>query len=371
MTRLKKSQQNSIASSQSDARNVQVTFREHVGELRGRLTWVAIWFVVITAAVFPFYLEIIKLLMQPLGNEKLYYLTPIGGVGFAIKVCMYVGIVSALPILVYHLYRFVSPVMKRHSAKHAAMYMLLSALLAVMGVLFAYVVSLPSALKFLTGFNIGNISAMLTVDSYLSFIITYVLANAIMFQIPLLMVIIDKITPMPPSKWNKFQRHMVVGAFIIAMLISPSPELTTQAMIAAPVIVMYQLGIGLVWLNHRVKRGTKHKVHKQVALKQVAATPVASVVPATPVVTITPTPQAVAIVEAQPPRPRKQQTAPGRVDVLMRYTPPKTRSQSVAIPQRAVQPAKQSSLAVQIRPEAPSSSAPRVTMDGVFKAQNL
>lgn len=369
MSRLKKNQQNSIASSRPDTRNVQVTFREHVGELRGRLTWVALWFIVITAAAFPFYLDIIKLLMQPLGNEKLYYLTPIGGVGFAIKVCMYVGMVAALPILVYHLYRFVAPVMKRHSAKHAAMYMVLSALLAITGVVFAYVVSLPSALKFLTGFNIGNISAMLTVDSYLSFIITYVLANAIMFQIPLLMVIIDKITPMPPSKWNKFQRHMFVGAFIIAMLISPSPELTTQAMIAAPVIVMYQLGIGLVWLSHRATRARKHKMHKELLVKQPVTTPAPSAIPATPIITMTPTLQATAAVEVRPPQPRQQQV-PGRVDVLMRYTPPKTRRQSVAVPQRAMQPAKQPSLSVQMRPQARVDGVPRVTMDGVFKAQN-
>lgn len=61
---------------------------EHVRELRGRLVWVALWFVLVTGAAFPFFEDIIKLLMKPLGNEKLYYLTPIGGVSFAIKVCM-------------------------------------------------------------------------------------------------------------------------------------------------------------------------------------------------------------------------------------------------------------------------------------------
>lgn len=370
MSRLKKKQLNSTASPQSNLRTTQATFREHVGELRKRLTWVALWFVIITAAVFPFYLEIIHLLMQPLGSEKLYYLTPIGGVGFAIKVCMYVGMVAALPILVYHLYRFVAPVMKRHSAKHAAGYMILSALLAIAGVVFAYVVSLPSALRFLTGFDIGDISAMLTVDSYLSFIITYVLANAVMFQIPLLMVIVDKITPTPPSTWNKFQRHMVVGAFITAMLISPSPELTTQAMIAAPIIVMYQLGIVLVWFNQRSLRAKRKKAQKQVLAKKPVELPAAAM-PSTPVVTMTPTvkPPVAASVSQPAVQPRQPVRQPaGRVDVLMRYTPPKNRAAAIAVPQRS-QPSNPS-LVGQMRPSTTVKGAARVSMDGVFKAQN-
>ena len=229
----------------------------HVRELRRRLFWSAVWLVILSGAIFPFYKQIIQILMRPLGNEKLYFLSPVGGLGFAMKICMYVGLIAVLPILVYNLYKFVAPIIPHHRARMAIGYICMSVLLAICGVAFAYTVSLPSALHFLTHFDIGNISAMLTVDAYLSFIVAYVLAGALLFQLPLIMVIIDSITPTPPSGWNKYQRHMIVAAFVIAMLITPVPDILNQVILALPIIVMYQVGILLIWLRHR---GRKPKV---------------------------------------------------------------------------------------------------------------
>ncbi len=189
--------------------------------------------------------------MVPLGDEKLYFLSPIGGLSFAMKICMYVGSVAVLPILVFNLYKFIAPAVRKHNARKAIGYASLSMILAAVGVSFAYLVSLPSAIYFLTHFDLGDISAMLTVDAYLSFIVSYVLAGAILFQLPLIMMIVDNITPTPPNVWNKYQRHMVVAALIIAMLITPVPDIINQFILAAPIILMYQFGVFMVWLRHR------------------------------------------------------------------------------------------------------------------------
>lgn len=332
---------------------------EHVRELRGRLVWVVLWFVLVTGAAFPFFEDIIKLLMKPLGNEKLYYLTPIGGVSFAIKVCMYVGMVATIPVLVYHLYQFISPVMKRRSAKRAILYVLLSTSLAAIGIAFAYLVTLPSAMHFLTGFTIGGVSAMLTVDSYLSFIVAYVLASALMFQVPLVMVIIDRITPMPPSSWNKYQRHMIVGAFIIAMLITPSPEITTQFTLAAPTILMYQIGILLVWMRHRQLKTKKVSVSTlEEELVEEVTEPRPQPVPER---------QSAPPVVAVAPKSRPAGLTPGRVDVLMRYKPARARNGTVTVPPRQNP---QDVLASQIRPQVNRVPASRVTIDGFFPASD-
>lgn len=333
---------------------------DHVRELRNRLVWTALWFVAVTGLAFPFYHDIIQLIMQPLGHEKLYYLTPIGGVGFAIKVCMYVGMIATFPMLVYQLYKFVSPVMYHKSNKKAVLYVALSTLLAAAGVVFAYVVSLPAALKFLTGFNIGNVSAMITVDSYMSFIIAYVVASALMFQIPLIMVIIDRITPTPPSRWNKYQRHMIVAAFIIAMLISPSPEITTQVMLAIPVILMYQLGIGLVWLNHRKHRTVPISVAKTAPMEMKPE-------PAVNEVAITHPDQLVKVVATSSKTPSHRQV-PGRVDVLMRYTPPaRSRRVPIIVPTR-INSTAPPLLADRLATNEPLGTVSKVTIDGFFKA---
>jgi len=331
---------------------------DHVHELRGRLVWVALWFVLATGIAFPFFEDIIKLLMKPLGNEKLYYLTPIGGVSFAIKVCMYVGMIATIPVLVYHLYQFISPVMKRRSAKRTIWYVSLSTLLAAIGIVFAYLVTLPSAMHFLTGFTIGGVSAMLTVDSYLSFIVAYVLASALMFQVPLIMVIIDRIIPMPPSSWNKYQRYMIVAAFIIAMLITPSPEITTQFSLAVPTILMYQIGILLVWMRHRQAKSEQtstdstleqelveevRQPHLQTALEQQS-------IPGT------------ATTASKP----RFAAVPGRVDVLMRYEPARARNRTVAVPSRQKP---QGALGSQDRPQISQNPGGRVSIDGFFSGK--
>lgn len=350
-----KNKLNHATASDSSSAVAALTFMDHVRELRRRLIWVALWFVVVTGVAFPFYHDIIQILMQPLGHEKLYYLTPIGGVGFAIKVCMYVGMVATFPILIYHLYKFVSPVMKRHSNQRAIFYMVLSTFLAAAGVVFAYIVSLPSALRFLTGFNIGNVSAMITVDAYMSFIIAYVVASALMFQIPLIMVIIDKITPTPPSRWNKYQRHMIVAAFIIAMLISPSPEITTQVMLAIPVIVMYQFGIGLVWLNHRKHRGAGVAVEQQ-------ETPEPTVAHGEPTEQQLVGQPALVTTVSRP----SVRTVPRRVDGFMRpMSAPVVPARRSSLPRPGDSLLSQRAAAVE-----PSVATPKTTIDGFFKASS-
>jgi sec-independent protein translocase protein TatC len=147
-------------------------------------------------------------------------------------------------------------------------YVGLSTFFAAAGVLFAYFVSLPAALHFLTNFDLGNIQAMLTVDSYLSFVITYLLGAALLFQIPLLLLIINTMTPLKPSKLMKLQRYVIVGAFILAAVISPTPDIMNQTFLALPIIGMYQLGVVLVWLrNMKVNRADakETRVKKAVA----------------------------------------------------------------------------------------------------------
>ena len=100
---------------------------------------------------------------------------------------------------------------------------------------------------------------MLTVDEYTAFVVTYLLSGAALFQLPLIMVIVDSVKPMPPKMWNKYQRHMIVAAFVIALLITPSPNIIDQFILALPVLVMYQIGILLVWLRRRPQVGPQGK----------------------------------------------------------------------------------------------------------------
>jgi sec-independent protein translocase protein TatC len=249
------------------------TFLDHVHELRRRLFWVVAVVLIVSAVSYGFLNDIISLLTAPLGDRQLYYLTPAGGLTFAFKLCSFVGLVVGVPVLMYHIYRFLEPLMggKR---KSALFYVGLSTMFAAAGIAFAYFVSLPAALHFLTNFNLNNIEAMLTVDSYLSFVVTYLLGAALLFQIPLLLLIINTMTPLKPSKL------VIVGAFILAAIISPTPDIMNQAFLAIPIIAMYQLGIFLVWWQsaaaaRKARRQAKNQpVYTEAEMEPNMSTPV-------------------------------------------------------------------------------------------------
>ncbi len=235
------------------------TFLEHVYELRGRVFWVIATVIAASCVAYPFNELLLNVLTAPLGNEQLYYLTPVGGLSFIIKLCSYVGIFIALPVIVYHLYQYLEPLMGK-LRKSVFYYTVFSALLAIIGMLFAYFVFLPGALHFLTGFDVGHIQAMLTVDSYLTFVITYLLGAAVLFQIPLIMSIINTIRPIPPKKLLGGERYVILAAFVIAAVLSPTPDIMNQLLFALPIIVMYQVGIFMVWLQQRKTTATQSNV---------------------------------------------------------------------------------------------------------------
>lgn len=240
---------------------VPLTFMDHVRELQGRLFAIAIVFVLISAAAYPFFEHIVNFLLAPLGpDHQLVYLTPGGAFSFIIQVCLYVGVIGSLPVIIYHLFRFLMPAVKQVSLRRVLIFTLASFGLAIVGILFAYFVSLPAALYFLTGFDIYHIDPMLTIDSYFSFVMAYMLAGALLFQLPLVMFLIDLIKPLIPKKLMNFQRHIIVGSFVVAAIISPTPDALNQTLLASPIVVMYQVGIFLIFIKHRKKRKATSRV---------------------------------------------------------------------------------------------------------------
>lgn len=245
-------------SSLLEGRDQTRTLGEHLAELQNRFLSIAVLFLLFSVLAYPFFDTIVGFLLAPLGEDhKLVYLTPGGAFGFIIQACMSIGFVLVLPVAIYNLYRFIMPVVSRTTIRRAIGFTLASFILAMAGIAFAYYISLPAALYFLTGFELHHIDPMLTIDSYFSFITMYMLVGAALFQIPLLMLLINGYTPLGPKKLMKHQDKIILGSFIIAAIISPTPDVINQTLLASPIIVMYQVGIILVWLSNRKKISKK------------------------------------------------------------------------------------------------------------------
>lgn len=251
MKKTPKNKQQLQASQKKRNTDEQLTFLEHVYELRSRLFWIVATLLVASAAGFQLKDILVSFIMAPLHGEKLVYLTPGGGFSFIFTLCLYFGALVTIPVVVYHLYRFLQPVMGRTSRKLLAGFITLSVSLAFFGAAFGYIVAIPAAINFLTGFAGDAVAANLTAESYLSFVMAYMFGLAALFQLPLIIFMVDHIRKFPPGTLLSTQRFVIVGSVIAAAIVTPTPDVVNQMIIAGPIVVVYQLGVLAVWVRRR------------------------------------------------------------------------------------------------------------------------
>lgn len=222
----------------------------HIAELRKLLVVCVTSLIIASSVAYLFFNQLFDIFQKPLG-KTLYYTSPTAGFTFALKLCLTVGLIVSVPITVNRVFSFVKPAVGKHLHRSFAWYSFFSVLLAIAGVVFAYFISLPGALEFLTSFKAGKIEALITVDSYFTFFSAYLIGYAILFQTPIIMLAINKITPLGPKSTMRYQRHVIAGSFIVAAILTPTPDPWNQTLMAIPIILLYQAGIVLVWLANR------------------------------------------------------------------------------------------------------------------------
>lgn len=227
-----------------------ITLQGHLNELRVRLTWVVLAIVLASAVAYLNIAHITAILQSPI-NQTLYYVTPGGGFSFVLKLSIVTGIILALPVVMYHIFAFVAPLVENRKTGFAAISAFWSLVLAYCGAAFAYFITLPAALHFLVQFGGENIQSLIGVNEYFNFVMTYVLGFSLLFQIPLLILFFDRVSPLNPGAMMKYQRYLIVGCFIVAALFTPTPDPVNQAFMALPMILLYQVGAIFIWRRRR------------------------------------------------------------------------------------------------------------------------
>lgn len=236
--------------------DVAAPFLAHVQELRRRLLWVAITIALFAGLGWLLQNQLINWLLAPAGEQRFIYTTVGGGINFVIQLSMYVGLSGAIPVAVYQVLRFIEPIMKRRDGKLVLRLTVASSLLAILGVMFGYYIGLPAAIHFLSGMLTGNgqIEALLTLSDYLSFVMIYLAGSALIFQLPVVLFFINYMKPLGLRGLMRAQRWIILGAFIVAAIITPTPDLTNMLIVALPIILIYQLSIAFIWLYNRHSR---------------------------------------------------------------------------------------------------------------------
>ncbi len=236
----------------------KLPFLEHIYELKRRLFYVAVSIFVFGSAAYGVQQHIVNFLLRPTKGQSLIYTSPGGGLDFLVRICLYTGVIFSLPIIVYQVLKYIEPLLGHDHVRYALMGSAISAVLAAAGMAFGYYAGMPATLHFLFHqFTTSQIHPMITVQAYMSFVTMYMFGAALLFQVPLLMIFINRIKPLKPSKLLKYERWMILASFVLAIIMNPTPNIIDQLMLAGPMILTYQVGIVIIAVINRSRRGPK------------------------------------------------------------------------------------------------------------------
>ena len=231
-------------------KNNPVPFIEHLYELRFRLLIYIVTLIALTALSFYFYPIILQIMLLPI-NQKLFYTSPGGGLDLMIRLSLLAGFIFSLPMLLYQTFKFIEPSLPLNHNLKTFNLILSSFVLTVLGLAFAYFISLPASLYFLSNFSSDQIQALITTNEYFGFVSRYLLGFALFFQLPLILFLINNIYSIKVSAILKFQKYVIVLSFILAAILTPTPDFINQAIMAAPLIALYYFSTFILYLTNR------------------------------------------------------------------------------------------------------------------------
>ncbi len=225
------------------SRDVELPLIEHLRELRSRLIKAALAIVITTGISLFFAQQEVDLLVNLAQPHHLIALKPTEVFVSYVKVAFITGIALSMPVLVYQLFRFLAPGLTKAERRWILVSLPAVTGFFIAGVLFCYFLVLPSALNFLLNFGSTTIQNNPTISEFLSFVTTFLLAVGIAFETPVIIFLLSKLGIATPKRLSRFRRWAIVLAFIIAAIITPTPDPVNQTIVAVPIIILYELGI--------------------------------------------------------------------------------------------------------------------------------
>lgn len=237
---------------------------EHLEELRRRLIHSAIYLVVGFFAAYYFHDGIARLMTAPITvaltrhhmNPQLVYLNPIDPFNFYLKLSFVGGAILASPFVLYQVWLFISPGLYRNEKRYVLPFMSATIGLFLIGAFFGYHYVYPGALDFLLGFG-KQFQPMVTISEYTDLFMTVILGLGAVFELPILVMFLSLFGLVSAGWLWRNIRYAILVIFIIAAIITPTPDILTMCVFAAPMLVLYIISIGVAYMVHPSRRDRK------------------------------------------------------------------------------------------------------------------
>jgi len=227
---------------------------DHLDELRKRIVTSLIAFIVAFLGCWTFKEPIYGFLEQPikpyLEGEKLAFLGVTDAFMIYVKVAALAAVFASSPFILFQVWRFVAPGLYKRERRLAIPFILSGSLLFISGGAFAYYIAFPFAVEFLLGMG-AQFQAMITVTRYLSFLMTVMLGLGLMFELPTVIFFFARLGLVTPGFLMRKFRWAVLIIFIVAAIITPTPDVVNLCIFALPTIGLYLVGVGVAALFGR------------------------------------------------------------------------------------------------------------------------
>ena len=227
---------------------LQLTLIEHLDELRGRLIKAVIALAIAVGIAFIFTPTIFRLLIGPapqsIRDQGLVYFAPAEAFLTYFQVALMTGIGFSSPVIIYQILAFVVPALTRKERRLMFSFMPLVVLFFILGVLFGYYITLPFALKYLLEFTVdGILRPMINAASYIEFVMTILFWMGLAFETPIIIFFLSKIGLVNTRRLTAWRKYSILAAFVLAAVITPTPDPLNQALVAVPLWILYEVGI--------------------------------------------------------------------------------------------------------------------------------
>jgi sec-independent protein translocase protein TatC len=239
-----------------ESAGAEMSFFDHLEELRKQIIKALIGYLIATTACVVYADFIVsQVLLRPVreAHLTLQVLSPYGKVMMYMETVLFAGLVLSMPYILWCLWQFVAPGLLPKERRYISLTVAFTSLCFFTGVVFSYYVLVPTALSFFATFGDPSIELHIAVDQYVSFMLALIVGAGLVFELPMISFFLTKMGLLTPAFMRKYRRHAIVVILIVAAIVTPTPDMVTQTLLALPMFVLYELSIFVSVLALRKK----------------------------------------------------------------------------------------------------------------------
>ena len=231
----------------------EMSFLDHLEELRRRifriLIAIAITFLACWAFVDQIYRVIAFPILDALQDQPLVFISPTQPFNLFLRVAFVASLFLASPFILAQLWLFIAPGMYKHERRYAIPFILSGSVLAMLGALFGYFIAFPFALDFLINWGErAGLEAMIDATRYFDLFLTIELGLAVVFQIPPVIFVLSRMGLVSAGFLLRNTKYAVLIAFVVAAIITPTADIPNMMIMAGPMILLYLVGVGVAFV---------------------------------------------------------------------------------------------------------------------------